>query len=84
MQKIWLLKVFGIITSKKKTLNMFSNLSSSNVHPINAHTKVDTCHKSPKNFKFKPIIILGKIGQIYSMVEMKTLKKEKICLVIKS
>jgi len=60
---MWLLKVFGFITIFKKTLNIFSNLSSSNVHPINAHTKVDTCHKSPNNLKLKPIIMLGNFGQ---------------------
>jgi hypothetical protein len=37
-----------------------------------------------KQFQLKPIIILGNFEQIYSMVEMKTLKKEKNCLVIES
>jgi len=51
---------------------------------LSMHIKVDTRHKSPNNFKLKLIIILGRIGEIYSMVEMKILKKEKISLVIKS
>jgi hypothetical protein len=33
---------------------------------------------SPNNFKLKLIIILGKIEHIYSMIEIKTIKEDKI------
>ncbi len=62
---------------QNKTPKHFSNLSSSNAHSINEHTKTDTCHKSmlsPNNLKLKLIIILGKCKHLYSMVEMKALK----------
>jgi len=67
---------------KKKNTKHFSNLSSSN-----AHIKTNTCPKcmlSPNNLKFKLIIILEKINHIYSMVEIKTLKRAKLCLAIES
>jgi len=78
---------FQLYCFPKKNTKHFSNLFSNNAHLINAHIKTDTCHKfmlSPNNLKFKPIIILEKINHIYSMVEIKTLKKAKLCLVIKS
>jgi len=37
---------------------------------------------SSNNLEVKPIIILEKIKNIYSMVEIKTLEKAKLCLVI--
>jgi hypothetical protein len=37
---------------------------------------------SSNNLKVKPIIIVEKIKIIHSMVEIKTLEKEKLCLVI--
>ncbi len=78
---------FSTLLLPKKNTKHFSNLFSNNAHLINAHIKIDTCHKfmlSPNNLKFKPIIILEKINHIYSKVEIKTLKKAKLCLVIKS
>ncbi len=78
---------WNFIASNKKTPKHFSNLSSSNAHSINEHTKIDTCHKSmlsPNNLKLKLIIILENFKHLYSMVEMKTLKRAKLYLVIKS
>jgi hypothetical protein len=71
----------------KKDTNHFSNLSSRNTHLINAHIKVDTCHKSmllSNNLKLNSIIVLGKIKHIYLMVEIKTLEETKLCSVIES
>jgi hypothetical protein len=62
---------------KKKTLNIFSYLSSSNVHPINAHTKANTFHKSLNNFKLKPSLCLENLDILFNGSDEKR-KKGKI------
>jgi hypothetical protein len=65
----------------KQRHQIFSNLSLSNALPINAHTKVDTCHRSmlsPNNFKLKPIIILGKSNTFIQWLDENLQKGKKL------
>ncbi len=56
MQKIWLLKILGLIVPKKKVTKHFFYLYSSNGNPINKHLCTNTSHRftlSPNNLMLK-------------------------------
>jgi len=77
MQKIWSLEVFGVIVPKKSP----KHFSFKKWKFINVHSCIDTCHKftlSPNNLIFKLIVFVEKTTHLYSMAEIKTLKKEKL------
>jgi hypothetical protein len=46
MQKLWALKGLGLIENKWRDIKQQASLPSNNAHPINKHSKIDTCQKS--------------------------------------
>lgn len=65
----------------KKKRQTFFQLVFKHAHLINGNTKSNTCQKSIlslNNFDLKLIVILEKIGHVYSMVQIKTLKDKTL------
>jgi hypothetical protein len=46
MKKLWVLEGLGLIEKKSRVIKQQASLPSSNAHPINKHSKIDTCQKS--------------------------------------
>jgi len=81
MQKIWSLKVLGLIVqNKKKSSNIFSIYVQA-IEIVSTNTFALThCHKSTlslNNLMLKLIMFIEKTKQLYSKFEIKNPKKSK-------